>query len=397
MRLARADPVAAGDNFPRPTPAQDCRAASFVRDCPVLWKQNWAEAREHHARWWRHDGLVIVPSIPDAADFHRVRRDPHAVDPGPPATAEIRHADPDYTSAASHHWLATHERGLDALPIGRVDLGPGSLALYLGSEPEFFDETVWFHPAADPRLLERPLRLDPANRWWQRQLALIDAALRRSAGRYPIGCPDLVENLDVLASLCGAQRLLVDLLERPAWVRRKLGEIAAAYREVYDAIYARLALPDGSAAFWAFQLWGPGRTAKVQCDAAAMISPAMFDEFVAPTLAAQCNWLDCAMFHLDGTQAIPHLGTLLAIPGLDAIEYTPQAGVETGGHPRWWPLYRRILAAGKSVQIVAVHPAEVAPLLHALGPRGVYLHVEGVDSPATRRELEKTARRFYPR
>jgi hypothetical protein len=363
----------------------------------MLWKENWAETREHFCRWWARDGLVVVPSVPPGVAPPHPARDPLAADPGLPRDAEARHADPAFVSASSHHWLATCTLALDALPIARVDVGPGSLALYLGSEPEFSHDTVWFHALQDQSVLERPLCLDRANRWWLRQLALIDAARERSAGRYPIGFPDLIENLDVLASLRDAQTLMVDLIERPAWVQAKIAELNLVYREVYDALRERLALPDGSCCFSAFHLWGPGRTAKVQCDAAAMISPAMFDEFVRPALAEQCDWLDHAMFHLDGTQAIPHLPTLLGIPGLDAIEYTPQAGVEDGGHKRWWPLYRTILAAGKSVQIVAVKAAEVAPLLDAIGTRGVYLHVSGITDAATLRTLETEVRRRYPR
>jgi hypothetical protein len=66
----------------------------------------------------------------------------------------------------------------------------------------------------------------------------------------------------------------------------------------------------------------------------------------------------------------------LQIAPLDAIEWTPQAGIETGGHPRWYDLYRRILAAGKSVQVVGVQPSEVRPLLDAIGREGVYLLVQ---------------------
>jgi hypothetical protein len=362
----------------------------------MLWKENWEETREHYCRWWRRDGLVVVPSVPASVAAMNPSRDPLAADPGPPRDAETRHADPAHVTAASHHWLATGTLALDALPIGRMDLGPGSLALYLGSEPGFSDDTVWFHPLRDQSLLERPLRLDPANRWWRRQLALADAALARSAGRYPIGFPDIIENLDVLASLRDTQALMMDLVERPEWVKGKIAEINLAFFEVFDALRTRIGLPDGSNCFWAFHLWGPGRTAKVQCDALAMISPAMFDEFVKPALAEQCDWLDCAMFHLDGTQAIPHLPSLLSIPGLDAIEYTPQAGLEGGGHGRWWPLYRQILAAGKSVQIVAVKPHEVAPLLDAIGTRGVYLHVDGIENTDTLRTLEAEVRRRYP-
>jgi len=362
----------------------------------MRWKENWPEVKEHYLRWWRQEGLVVVPHVPLSVAVAAPPRDPTAVDPGLPGDGATRHADPAYVTASSHHWQAHSVHALDALPIGRVDLGPGSLALYLGSEPGFSIDTVWFHPLADQSVLERPLRFDPANRWWQHQLALVDAALARSAGRYPVGFPDLIENLDILASLRDTQALMIDLLERPAWVKQKIAEINRIYREVYDALHERIVLPDGSSCFNAFHLWGPGRTAKVQCDALAMISPAMFREFVQPALAEQCDWLDCAMFHLDGTQAIAHLPTLLEIPGLDAIEFTPQAGIEGGGHERWWPLYRQILAAGKSVQIVAVKPPEVAPLLDAIGPHGVYLHVEGIENVDTLHALEKQVRRRYP-
>jgi hypothetical protein len=79
------------------------------------------------------------------------------------------------------------------------------------------------------------------------------------------------------------------------------------------------------------------------------------------------------MFHLDGTQAVIHLDSLLAIDALDAIEWTPQAGIESGGHPRWFPLYKKILNAGKSVQAVDVHKDQVLPLLDAIGGKGVYI------------------------
>ncbi len=362
----------------------------------MLWKDNWPEAREHFARWWARDGLVVVPHMAAGGTPLGAPRDPSAANPPPPRDPETRHADPDHVAAASHAWLARDGLSLDTLPIGRVDLGPGSLALYLGSEPGFSDDTVWFNPLESDEALEKPLRLDPGNRWWLRQLAMVDAALERSAGRYMIGFPDLVENLDVLASLRGSQALMMDMIERPEWVKARIGEINGAYFEAYDGLRGRIAGPDGSCAFGAFHLWGPGRTAKVQCDAAAMISPAMFDEFVAPALSEQCSWLDFAMFHLDGTQSIPHLRTLLGIADLDAVEFTPQAGIEGGGHGRWWPMYREILAAGKSVQAVGVAPSDVAPLLNDIGTRGVYLHVEGIADEAALRALEAVVRRRYP-
>jgi hypothetical protein len=116
--------------------------------------------------------------------------------------------------------------------------------------------------------------------------------------------------------------------------------------------------------------------AKVQCDTSAMFSAQMYRRFVAPSLKAQCEWLDHSLYHLDGTQAMIHLDTVLEIEALDAVEWTPQAGIESGGHPRWYDLYRQILSAGKSVQIVNVHPDEVVPLLDAIGTDGVYMMIQ---------------------
>jgi hypothetical protein len=113
--------------------------------------------------------------------------------------------------------------------------------------------------------------------------------------------------------------------------------------------------------------------AKVQCDFSCMIGPEMFKEFVVPPLAEQCARLDYSMYHLDGTQAVHHLDALLAIDSLDAIEWTPQAGLPGGGDPQWYDIYRRIKAAGKSVQALGVGLNEIEPLIDAVGPEGLYI------------------------
>jgi hypothetical protein len=84
-----------------------------------------------------------------------------------------------------------------------------------------------------------------------------------------------------------------------------------------------------------------------------------------------------------------HLDNLLAIQPLDAIEWTPQAGIETGGNKRWYDLYRRILAAGKSVQVVNVEPDEVLPLLDAIGRKGVYMLIQFKDEREAEQILER--------
>jgi len=188
--------------------------------------------------------------------------------------------------------------------------------------------------------------------------------------------------------------LCVDMVERPEWIEQKLVEINDAWFAAYQRIYDLIKLEGGSSTFGAFYIWGPGKVAKVQCDASAMFSPRMYKRFVVPTLTAHCEWLDHSLYHLDGTQAMVHLDTLLQIEPLDAIEWTPQAGIETGGHKRWHEMYRRILAAGKSVQVVNVELNEVVPLLDTIGPKGVYMLIQFKDE-AEAEQVSKLVAPYY--
>lgn len=330
-------------------------------------KDNFDEVKEHFTAWWNHTGLAAAPwgGLPkEGAQARPVRPEPELWYTDYKLRAETvdRQMDQFYP--------------LDSLPIADTDMGPGSLATFLGSEPGFSRETVWFHPSIhgveNPEELP-PFEFDPENKWWRLTRNLLSEIAENGRGRYIAGCPDLVENIDVLGSLRDNQQLMMDMIERPEWVSRKLQEINRVWFEAYSRIYDIIKLPDGSSAFSAFHLWGPGKTAKVQCDASAMFSPDMFRQFVVPALTEQCEWLDYSMYHLDGTQCICHLDALLEIEALDAVEWTPQAGIEGGADPRWYEMYKKILAAGKSVQIINVDTDSIQRILDTLGPEGVYL------------------------
>ncbi len=340
----------------------------------VTWKEDWASTRQHFVDWWHHEGLVV-------GQWGRVKRgtprEP-VEDVGSSPSVEFYHTHPEFRAKSNHHGLAWSDYPLDTLPVPDTMIGPGSLALLLGSEPGFSNETVWYKPCMDPNDPESypPLRFDPTNIWQRMHEETLAACMALGRGKYLVGCPDLIENIDILAALRDPQLLLFDLIERPEWVERKMWEINEVWFRSYERLYEIIRLPDGSSCFEAFRLWGPGKVAKVQCDASAMFSPEMFARFVVPALSAQCEWLDCSMFHLDGHQCIQHLDLLLGIEALDAIEWTPDPQVPPGGDAHWYPMYRRILEAGKSVQAIGIRPAEVEPLLDAVGPKGMYLMVD---------------------
>lgn len=350
-----------------------------------MWHEDWERAKEHHLAWWRGEGFVIGGgwATKPGRPWEQTR------DPGPATSLTQRYTDASWRAEHAHHQIAQRCLTGDLVPLVSTDIGPGSLATFLGSEPELAEDTVWYQPCIEDPESSPPLAFDPENRWWRIHEAVIRACVERSRGRYFVGCPDLIENLDTLASLRGTQTVLMDLIERPDWVQARLGEINQAFFAAYQRIYDLIAHPDGSAAWGAFGLWAPGKMAKVQCDISAMLSPRMFGQFVAPWLEEQCQWLDYSMFHLDGADCIPHLDRLLAIESLDAIEWTPNPGVPRGDDPHWFPMYRRILEAGKSVQMVSVSQHQVVPMLDALGPKGLYLMLDDITSADQLYALER--------
>jgi len=356
----------------------------------MKWKPNWSETKQHFSDWWRHQGMVLTTGCFPAVKPHET-----VADPGGPATGpddhSYYHKTPDWRARVNHWHLSRHDYLADALPLVHTDIGPGSLALLLGSTPQFAPTTVWFEPTMqyedEPENIP-PFHFDPENYWWKIHEQTMCECTKLSNGKYAVGCPDLIENIDIIAALREPEVLLLDMIERPEWVEEKVWEINQVWFEAYSRIYDIIKLDDGSSCWGAFGLWGPGTTAKVQCDASAMFSPVMFRRFVVPALTAQCEWLDNSMFHLDGHQCICHLDHLLEIDALDAIEWTPDPTVSGGGSSVWYPLYRRILAAGKSVQAIGVKLDEVIPLLDAVGSKGMYI---SVNSDGDRDAFERVA------
>jgi len=358
----------------------------------MKWKPDWPQAKANFVKWWRGEGLVLWLTSP--------RAEPHEPIEEPPRPDDLvtRWTDPVFRCRQAEHGMSRTHYHAEAAPFLSTQIGPGSLGTFLGARPEFAEDTVWYEPCiADPDTYG-PIRFEPeGNRWLDVHLALIDEAVRRADGRYLVGVPDLIENLDTLAALRGTEPMMIDLIERPEWVLEKVDEINEAFFAAFDLIHRRVADEDGGNAF-VFEIWGPGKTAKIQCDLCCMLSPAMFQRFVVPALTAQCDWLDYSLYHLDGEDCCQHLDALLGIDSLTAIEWTPRLlytgeANEAGGSPKWFDLYRRIRAGGKAVQAICVWPEQVVPLLDALGPEGMYLSV-GAGDEATAEKLLRDVEQF---
>jgi len=347
------------------------------------WAQDWEQTQRAFENWWQCEGMVLwmTATLPKP-------REPISL-PMEPNDFEERWCNPHYRIDLSEYRMSHTEFFGEAFPQADIQIGPGSLGTFLGANPQFAANTVWYQPCiADPETYGPICFETENNHWLDVHLAMIDEALKRSQDRWLVGIPDLIENLDTLAALRGDEPLFFDLIERPGWVSESLAAINEAFFQAFDIFYNRVKDDKGGSIFNPFAIWGPGKTAKVQCDTSASISPRMFRNFVAPYLDAQCRWLDYSLYHLDGTTCLQHLDNLLEIDSINAIEWTPQDQSQpSGGSPYWYDLYKRIKSAGKGVQVIGVRDDELIPLLDAIGPEGTYVMMAGDRSFAQAEKL----------
>lgn len=338
-----------------------------------LWKNNWTQTQQHFTDWWNREGLVLGcwgTGIDHGGSAHADAAKPVNV-----TDAERYHTDPQHVAQRIFYEMSHKVWPADVLPVAWPDIGTVTLAPHLGSTVKYEKGNIWYGACISDPDSHPPLRFDPDRHHCQMLASVLRKTVEYSRGHYFVGMPAIVPNLDVLAELRGTENLLMDMIERPEWVHKKLQEIETAFRQVFDELYEVIKDDDGSMAFGYFMLWGPGKTGLLQCDMAAMFSPKMFDEFAVPYLRQSVDYLDYSMYHVDGHQCLGNVDALLEIEGLDAIEWTPDPQVPPGGSPHWYDLYKRILGAGKSVWVANIDTDEAIPLLDAIGPKGVYLNV----------------------
>lgn len=307
--------------------------------------KDFEAVKQRFEGWWNHEDIGrplmhIIAKKPDDGTSAPVPRDLTA-----------KYADPDYLTAA-YRWQLEHTVLLaDSFPNTSCLLGPGSMALYLGSEPIFSEDTVWYSETIDDAADFANLAYDPQNKWWVRHQEILRRMTELAAGDYLVGIPDIIENADILSSLRGPQELCYDMIDCPEDVEAGIHKIDELYFKYYDVFRSIVAEKEDTVCYTAFDILGPDRVAKVQCDYSALISPQMYRDLIVPSLRKQCRNLTHSMYHLDGPDAIKHVDALMTIDELKALQWTCGAGQPDGASERWFPIYDKVREAGKSLWI----------------------------------------------
>ncbi|MBI5380773.1 MAG: hypothetical protein HZA31_02620 [Opitutae bacterium] len=313
-----------------------------------------------------------------------------------PVRFSAHNAEYDHAATTSRRWGSLRERWFDAeyqvesylqslagqsflaesIPVFWPNLGPEVYSAFYGSELTYQEVTSYSVPLVQSWDEMDKIRFDTTNAYYRKIDEMTAMALERCAGQCLVGYTDLHGGMDCAAAWRDPQQLCLDLLEAPERVVELLQLAEANFQRVYDHYYDMLTAAGQPSVTW-MRVPAPGKLHIPSCDFAAMISPALFEEFVLPGLHREIRAMSHNIFHVDGRGVARHLDPILAIPGVQAIQWVQGVGTD---RPimQWAPLIKRMRAAGKSI-VIDLEPSELESFIAEFPPEGFFLCI---DAPA---------------
>jgi hypothetical protein len=341
----------------------------------LLYKEDWEETKARFEAWWAGevvDRVALAVTAPRrAANLPRPRDD------------EAKYRDADFLIRFYEEAFSATYFGGEAAPAPLLMLGWAAW----GCPVHFRPETVWMDPILGPEDDLGAYRFNWSNRGWVELQELTRRLAEAARGEYLLALAPLLPPGDALSSYLGPDQLCVDLLERPEQVRALYRHAIGVWKGMCERQWEVIGAAEQGYVCW-LNLWSPTPHSTLQADFSCLISKRLFDDFVAPEVDELSRWLDHSMYHLDGPGARQHLETLLSLPKLGGIQWTPGAG--NPGAMHWMPMLKRVQAAGKLLHI-ALAPNEVEAALGELRPEGLFIRT-GCSSEEEAKELLNKAK-----
>jgi len=288
--------------------------------------------------------------------------------------------------------------GGDAFPSSFVNLGPGVMSTFLENPYKLAHDTVWFDVDPMIKFMDGSLPTlvyNKDNETYKQVYELTKYTLKNSAKDILVGMTDLGGGLDILASLRGSENLLYDLYDYPEQIHSLMREIDTAWELYFEDFASLLMEKQDGMATW-MPIWNDRRWYALQCDFCAMISPESFCEFVLPCLTREAEFLDNAVYHLDGPGELCHLDYILDIEKINAIQWTSGAGNADVGSAEWFDLYKKIQSKNKGLVLLDVQPEYVINIFENLSHKGLYVKCECKtyeDAVSLEKQVNKILRR----
>jgi hypothetical protein len=217
------------------------------------------------------------------------------------------------------------------------------------------------------------LRLDHNDAWFRKYMEFAEALVRRSNGTFPVSHAAEIGPTDIHAVLRGHTDSILDLTDEPEKSAELLWRAGEIFREITEEVWKRIPLYGGGYFDAQYSLWTPGPIIRLQEDATAVYSPALYRKFVQPVdrmLAAQ---FASSFIHLHSTSMFL-LGPILEIEEIQCFEINN----DVLGPPldQMVPYFQQVQQARKPLLIRGSFTTEEMRLLmDSLEPRGLFFNI----------------------
>jgi len=353
---------------------------------------NWEEIKERYRALWSISNETPLVHIKGVADSYIP--DEIAI----PETLEQQWLDAEYVLASSRNKIRGTYYAGDAFPLIMPNLGPDLLGAMLGCDLIFGETTSWSVPCmSEDEWGARHFIFEESNVWWKQVYNLTEYLASESRGEFFVGFSDYHPGCDALVALRGPEAFCIDLLNHQKEILQATKEIFEVFRQVVDRTHSMLSKYQEGSATW-MPIWHPGKWYVTSCDLICMISPEMFETFVAGELDKELEYLDASIFHLDGPAAIhTHLDRLISFPKLNGVQL--QYGAGGGTAKDWITAAKKIQDSGKIVEITTA-PEHISDILENLKPQGLFIHVHpepnnGTAKPFTQDEVDSIMKKWF--
>lgn len=208
--------------------------------------------------------------------------------------------------------------------------------------------------------------------WLARLLDIARLLVEQADGRYPVVQPLMRGPIDIAAGAVGDEDLCMLLVDQPEDCRHLVDQSTELFIAVSTAW--RDAIPPFRGGYCIYGIWAPGTVIRTQCDNAALLSPSVYADLLAPCDERICQHFDYPLIHTHSCFIRMAAEPLLHVSGLAAI----QVSLDYPGGPSVAELLETLQRINQCRPLVLTGPVtadELEVLRSELSPRGLSLQV----------------------
>ena len=215
----------------------------------------------------------------------------------------------------------THEKfGGDFLYAGTAFWGIPWVEASLGC-PVYANHStgsIYCEPPADFEDASDIPEFDPENPWMKLMARMYDALCEHSAGRYPIGTTRFRGISDLLSALYGGDELVFGMIDDPEDMEEACRKLTDYWISAARLQLAHITEFKGGIGSFYYYMWAPRNTVWYQEDTVALLSPALYKQFIEPCVRRIVSELGNVIIHEHPVGFLPYQS--YADAGMTAME-----------------------------------------------------------------------------